>query len=88
MTLIFDGVRLDGRQFRHLMTLGFPNRLHLLDVRGQRMTAVPALFRQDGPNLVDLAEGHQGPMRPAMTRLSPWLPLALLRSAPLARFDC
>src|SRR5213592_1483206 len=49
------------------------------------MTAVLALFRQDGPNLVDLGEGRQGPMRPAMAGLSAHLSPALLAPAALTR---
>ena len=86
MTLIFDRARLDGRQFGHLMPLRFPGGLHLFDVRGQRMTAVPALFRQNRPNLVDLRDGQQGPMRPAMAGLSAHFSAALLAAAALARF--
>src|SRR4029077_11396393 len=86
MTLIFDRARLDGRQFGHLMPLWFPGGLHLFDVRGQRMTAVPALLRNNRPNLVDLRDGYQGPMRPAMAGLSAHLSPAFLAPAALARF--
>src|ERR1039457_1468858 len=50
------------------------------------MTAVLALFRQDGPNLVDFRNGHQGPMRSAMAGLAAHLPPALLAPATLTRF--
>src|SRR5438105_11713195 len=49
------------------------------------MTAVLALFRQDGPNLVDLGEGRQGPIRPAMAGSSAHLSPALLAPAALPR---
>src|SRR5215831_7075568 len=86
IALIFSGVRLDRRQFGHLMPLRFPRRLHLLDLGGQRKAAVPTLFRQDGANLVDLGERQQGPIRPAMAGLGAHLAPALLPSAPLSRF--
>jgi hypothetical protein len=50
------------------------------------MTAVPALLRQDGPNLINFLGGHQRPMRSAMTGLSTRLPPALLPSAALSWF--
>ena len=85
MALIFDRASFDGGQFGHLMPLRFPCSLHLLDLRGQTMSTVPALFRQDGPNLIDICDGYQGPMRPAMAGLSTHLAPALLPSAPLSR---
>src|SRR5438105_7108970 len=50
------------------------------------MTAVLALFRQDGPNLVDLGDGHQGPMRSAVAGLATHFPPALLAATALTRF--
>src|SRR5215813_8042746 len=50
------------------------------------MTAVPALFRQHGPNFVHFIGGHQRPMRSTMAGLAPCRPPTLLTSASLARF--
>ena len=86
VALIFNGARLDGRQFGHLMPLRLPGCLHLLDLPGQRVAAMLALIRQDGPNLVHFAKRRQRPMRPAMARLSSRLPPAFLAPAPLSRF--
>jgi len=89
MTLIFDDACLDGRQLRYLMPLHRADALHLLDVRGQKMPAMPALLRQDGPNLVDFFGRRQGPMRSAMAGLSTGLPPALLLPpTSLARLAC
>jgi hypothetical protein len=86
VALIFNRVSLDGRQFGDLVPLRFPGSLHLLNLRRQRMTAVLALVRQDGPNLVDFGDGYQGPMRSAMAGLSTGLPPAFLAPATLSRF--
>src|ERR1017187_3926408 len=55
--------------------------LHLLDLRGQEMPAVLALFGQDGPNLVNSFGGHHGSMGSAMAGLSTRLPPTLLSPA-------
>src|SRR5438552_9206006 len=62
--------------------------LHVLHQRGQSMSAMLALFRQDGPNLVDFFRWHQGPMRSAMAGLSAYLSPALFLPAPLSWFAC
>jgi hypothetical protein len=63
MALIFDDPRLNRRQLRHLMALHNAGGLHLLNLPGQDMLTVLALFWQDGPNLVDSLGRYQGPMR-------------------------
>jgi hypothetical protein len=49
---------------------------------------MPALRRQDGPNLVDSFGRRQGPMRSAMAGLSTGLPPAFLPPTSPARFAC
>src|SRR5712692_850460 len=82
---IFDDPSLDGRKLSDLLPLYRAGDPRLLDLGGQSMPAVPALFRQDGPNLVDSFGGNQGPIRSAMAGLPARLPSALLAPAPLAR---
>jgi|ERR1017187_3476582 hypothetical protein len=55
--------------------------LHLLDLRGQEMPAVLALFGQDGPSLVNAFGGHHGSMGSAMAGLSTRLPPTLISPA-------
>jgi hypothetical protein len=84
MALIFDNPSLDGWQLGHLMPLHRAGGLHLRDLRRQGLAAMPALFRQDGPNLVDAFGWRQRPMRAAMAGLSTHFAPALLAPAPLA----
>ncbi len=84
--LILDDPSLDGRQLSHLMPPHRADRLHLLDLLGQRTPAVAAALRQHGPNLVDSFQRHPGPMRSAMAGLPTRLPPTLLAPAPLAWF--
>jgi hypothetical protein len=67
------------------MPLHCTQGLHLLNLRGQSMSAVLALLRQYRLDLVDSFDWHQGPMRSAMAGLSARLPPALLSPTPLAR---
>jgi hypothetical protein len=88
MALIFDDPSLDGRYLRDLMALYGASGPRLLDLRRQTMPAVPALLRQDRPNLVDSFRRNQRPMRPAMAGLPASLPPTLLSPAPPARLAC
>jgi hypothetical protein len=67
------------------MTLHTAGGLHLLNLPGQGMPTVLALFRQDGPNFVDSLGRFQGPMRSTMAGLATGFSPALLRPAPWTR---
>ena len=76
---VFGDLRLDGRQFSHLVSQARPPSC--CDVSGERLFAADTLLGQHLHNLVDPLVRHRLPPMPGMTWLPATLPATLLSAA-------
>ena len=76
---VFGDLRLDGRQFSHLVSQARPPPC--CSVSGERLFAVDTLLGQQFHNLVDPLGRHRLPPMPGMTWLPATLPVTLLSAA-------